>query len=545
MLAVRHEVRVAESDARTRDLAGLAHTLVPLASHLDELQADLTALQIASNWPVIGPYYRNAARLLTGAVDGVAGAEMGLRVVGVAAHGDPGMRLSSSLLTAVGDLAQTQAVWARINPAHLPTVLEASGRLAVKTAAALTPISLASRYSASLAQALGINGPATWLLVLQDSGELRASGGFMAGCGLVTVNHGQITGAAVQGIKECSAGGRLSWPPPWLLRHFFGSRTWALLNINLSPDVPTTAQRILTLYDSKPHAPMVVGVAFVDTWMVQQLVGLLGPIRIPGPTGQMVTLTAANVYPDMLTFAEQTYYPGQPRKQFLNAIMEGLVARMTHAPLAQRLSILHAIAQDLSRKDLMFYLRNPGAETVVKQLNWGGAVDRHVPSDYLMVVDQNFGAHKDNEYLTESVATSLHRSETRTEQTTRVTLTMPVPADGWLTVPYQGWVSVYIPLGSQLIGVQGDNPAIVRTQVDKTLNKTVIGCAVRVPAPAGPGSPPVSDTISISYWLPSSVSTHALTIQKQPGVEAIPYAVNEGSWRQSWTLTQDAKVSLP
>lgn len=542
---VRSEVSLAQHDVRTHDLTGLAQVLSPLGRHLAILRGDLAAAAMVSRWPVLGPYYRNTWRLVTGAEDTVAAAEIGLRSIGVTASGDPGMRLGAPLLTALGDLARAQQTWSRVNPQHLPTLLTASGTLAVKAASAFTLLSTLNRQRRALGQAAGLTGPASWLLILQDSGELRASGGFLAGCGVVTVDHGQVTGAAVQGIQQCSSGIRLSWPPPWLLRHFFGARTWALLNINLSPDVPTTARRILTLYDSKPHAPRVVGVAFVDTWMVQQLVGLLGPITIAGPTGQPVVLTAANVYQEMLSFAEQTYYPGQPRKQFLNAIVKALVARIRHATLPQRLRILHAVALDLAQKDLMFYLPNRGGEAVLNQLDWGGAVIRAVSNDYLMVVDENFGAHKDNEYLTERVSTTIRRVGSRTEETTRVTLSMPQPANWWLTVPYQGWVSLYVPRGATLISVTGDSPTIVRTKVDTRLNKTVIGCAVRVPTPAGAGSPPVSRTVTISYWLPSGVSTRQLTIQKQPGVQRIRFSVAAGTWTRSWILTQDVTVALP
>jgi hypothetical protein len=511
---------VADAYAAVRPIEGIAlgrvvrhpgsfsRVLRRAATDLARARLALGWLGNESGWPVVGPWDSMARNAVNGAYELALAAT---RVLGAAST--VGAARDEAIAQAGVDALPT-AVRGLDHLRRLPAWTPAPSRTAqmLRLASAWTPLVQAmARSRGALAAALGLRGPTRYLLLFQDSGELRATGGFLAAYGYVTVRGarvsvgygGALTHLANQVTVQPSAG-------PVLQRYFHEQRL-SLINANDHASGPVSAAALLQLYRSIPGAPPVAGIILVDSWWVDGLLKIAGAVPVFG-TGQ--TLTAINAPLVLEQLAEHRRLPaGVGRMAFLGPILRTLADRLMpkgHPDPA----LLPALLAGLRSGGVLLEPANPDLAQLAARLGWSGAlyaVGRH--QNYLMVCNQNLGGLKDNLYLTEGISVSLRG---RAEQI-RLTLRLPhrvTKANGWLLGNYQGYVTLHLPSGTRLLHLAGAvGPATVAIRA----SKTVIGFGVSVEA--APAPPFAATTVTLLLALPPGVGAHApLLFQNQPGL---------------------------
>lgn len=402
------------------------------------------------------------------------------------------------------------------------------------------------RAMPALMHALGFPQPQRYLLFFQNIGEMRATGGFLTAYAVLTVNHGVLGPLQVHNIYSLAPQIRYRPPAPNVIAYEFGLDHWHLRDANTSPNVPTTVQTIYRFWNSIPHHPVVNGVLFVNVWMADQLIQDLGHVAVTAANHHAV-LTPSNANVTMEYLAERAHYANPlQRKQFLGALFHGVLKGIEQGSMAVKTRTLQSIAMGLQRKWLLFYFNNPAEEQWVTQLGWAGKTIRHTHgANYLQVVDENLGGHKDNLYLKEQVTTEIQQSGSdQYVEVTRITLTNPALYNGWLVVPYQGLLKLYVPRGAQLLDLDGSN-GFRQDYVNRTLNKTVVGGFVGMGVRRSIASPPATLTLTVAYRLPPLSHLHHLVIQEQPGSRSVPLTVEMGSYRRTLLLRHDETLTIP
>ena len=131
--------------------------------------------------------------------------------------------------------------------------------------AAISLIAPGLRLGTYLPDLLGVGEPRTYLVLAQNNHELRATGGFLTAVGRVSLLDGKVVGVEfVDSYDRSISRIDLSLPqaPPPVQRHM-GIEIMLLRDANWSPDFPTTAQIIRTIY-SQQTGRTVDGVISVD-----------------------------------------------------------------------------------------------------------------------------------------------------------------------------------------------------------------------------------------------------------------------------------------
>lgn len=374
---------------------------------------------------------------------------------------------------------------------------------------------------------LGVSKPAHYLILFQNSGELRASGGLITAYGMLTVKDGHI--GAVSPINTARLAMRSTIPAPFPFRHYFGQRFLSFENASDNPDVPQVARTVEDILKMNHQLGPIQGIVFVNTGLVDTLLQVFGPLTVPKlyTGGRRIILSADNANVKMEYIAEESGLSHSIRKQFIGAVMAELVRRAMNARGANEITLLHTMGAALHHKELLLYVNDRSAEAKLRQWGWAGAISRRVSGDYLEVVDENLGGHKDNYFLQQQVSTSLAATHGKTLVTTAITWTMPVVADGWLTVGYPGWVEIYVPHGSTLISMTGAGTHDDRTVEDIRVNKTIFEGTFYISNKRTEKSPPVVKTMVVRYWLPKGLDPHQLLVQLQPGVPSERLVVRE------------------
>lgn len=440
-----------------------------------------------------------------------------------------------------------QVAWNRL-PAALVRLNPHRRRTAAAVNRAASLLGLMATLAPSLPALLGSPHPARYLLLYQNSGEIRATGGFLTAYGYVTFQRGvpgHMTAANIYTLDpEFHPDPATYQPPePLMLRTYLPWPVWHLRDSNVSPDVPTFAHTFYRFYDSIPGTPRVNGLILIDTWLVDRLIGNVGGIALPASDGGVV-LTEANANEEMEYLAEKSGLPQSTRKAFLALVMRSLWQKVLTARGPELRHILGTLAWALNDKFLVVYANNPVAERALTTAGWAGATDRRVVGDYLQLVDENLNGHKDNFAIHESLSTRLARVHHRWIETTTVHWTNPAVGNGWMYVAYRAWIRLYVPRGSRLLRLEGVHGLEFVSQ-NPSLDKTVFNAHILMGVRASLAAPPAQHTLVAVYELPAGLNPSRLVLQKQPGARALAVTVSVGRWSTHFLLTSNRTVTLP
>jgi hypothetical protein len=400
--------------------------------------------------------------------------------------------------------------------------------------------------------ALGGEGPRTYLLLVQNADELRATGGFISGVARVTVSNGKL---GAMGFEDSYAIDDFSqsYPdPPGPLLEYMLSELWVFRDSNWSPDFPTSARAAIDLYGISRGGD-VDGVIALDQQAIQVLVDAVGPLYVEGAprpvTGQNVISIAQSAWSEGKGDSGDWWWH---RKDFMADILQS-AARRLEAGLTQSdlLALGRAAIQGLDEKHLLVYLEDEETQSWLSGVGWDGAV-RAGGGDYLYVVDTNMGFNKANALVQESLeyvvdlsdpgqprATlvvrhrhALARSDVACEHRPRYDETYEQMTERC----YWDYLRVYVPPGARLTGATPhDVPGAA------LLSGRPSPAEVRV-GPAEHGHdvfatffllrPSEALETRFEYELPQRVLRrtgreveYSLLVQKQPGTQALPLAV--------------------
>lgn len=242
-----------------------------------------------------------------------------------------------------------------------------------------------------------------FLLVSQNSAELRATGGFMGSYGLVKIGP---SGFKLEKYADIYS---LPWTPSGIPRPE-GQRMgkWPSLMLwdaNWWLDFPTSGKTILTAWDRlQPKQPKVDGVIAIDLVTIQTLLKEFGPIELP-QYGK--TITAENMVQTLIVMIDQELVQDTThRKDVLRALSEKLLSRMMNLKPSELLPTVQLLGESASQKHLQLYTRDAGAQKALNDVGWGAAIQQPADTTDVLAVNNsvvwpskmNFGVHKTIDY---------------------------------------------------------------------------------------------------------------------------------------------------
>lgn len=377
-----------------------------------------------------------------------------------------------------------------------------------------------------------------FLVLFQDSGELRSTGGFLAAYGYLTIHQGRVSLKFEPNISSLSQKVQLKVPPVWVLSQYFHARHTALINANLNPNVPASALAIERLYNSVPHHPPINGVVFTDSWLADQVLAAMGPVTTDG-----ITFTSQNLNRTMEYMAEHRDLPGSSRMLFLGQILQQLSTRFWSLPQDNR-QALSLITSALRRKHLIFYANNPGLERWLTSRSWSGTIPKLAGQNSLMVVNDNYGGLKDNYYLSTHLLIGLKKLPNgRYEERVTTRWTMTGIRNGWMVGTYVGWVQCYLPRGTKLLSLTGYHVHGIRASRISNLDRTSFGTGILIAPRSNAAAPPNIRTLTWVFLLPRMRNPSRIHLIIQPGLpdQGVSYPSHSGPIntveRQNRTIT--------
>lgn len=301
--------------------------------------------------------------------------------------------------------------------------------------------------------ALGRESPRTYLLVFQNSSEIRPTGGFMGSVAEVVFDRGAIQSIHVPGggpyDLRSQLRARVAPPRPLQL---VGGR-WEFQDANWFPDFPASAEKIRWFWN-KAGQPTIDGVIAVNSSILQALLEVTGPIEMP-EYGK--TLSAENVILELQKSVELEYDKMENKpKKIIGDLFPKILERLKGRSREDWLRLVDVGIRALEMKDVQVWMAREEEERLVERYDWNGRLKTTI-GDSLAIIEANIAGQKTDASIEEDVQHAVQVEEdgsiidtvtlTRTHQAARGEL-----FQGVNNVAY---VRVYVPDGSELLAAEG------------------------------------------------------------------------------------------
>lgn len=387
-------------------------------------------------------------------------------------------------------------------------------------------------------------GERTLLLLLQNSDELRATGGFMGSYLPITLKNGQLQALKVQDIYV-PAGQlhNLAMAPTGLNEYLSGDGKLHLQDSNWNADFPQSATQILS-YFNQVEPKNYVGVVSVNLTVLEQLLELTGPLTL---TDYATPMTAEN-FAQLARSDREDFFPGsQAKADFLNNALFALKTQVRTLLADSPQTLLRFIWKNFQTKEIQLYFTDPEMEALLAQYHLAAQITNPATGHYYFLVESNVGINKVNRLVERDVTLTTDGQQSQLQLhfvNKNENRTTPTPNPFLLAANHSHYVNylrLYLPAGSQILQVKDANnqPLNYQTQpFQSSTQQNFVELACLLTVWAGQ-----EETVTITFQEPPSLANNRQFYwQKQSGVAAFPVTLHFGQNSQTILLQQDQSL---
>ena len=575
---------------KNQDLVAAASKLAETEESLKETQTNYQKMSWFKIVPIVKNYYQDGERLLAAGMNGVQAGRilvdsitpyadvLGFKGQGSFMGGTAEDRIAKIVQTLekitpqVGEVAakltSAQTELEKIDPQRYPESFKGQEvRIRLTEARDLVAEAVAGVTEARpilnvLPKMLGYPDSKDYLVIFQNDGELRANGGFMTAFSVLQVESGKVRPKKSDDIYSLDKkfNSRLPAPEP-IEKYLFSSDLetgivpyFYLRDMNFSPDFKVSMNTFKKYYDELPGEYEVDGIIAVDTYVLQKMVEILGPIEVPG-YGRFTNEADERCHGIANIICELEYIVDQPlptqvasrKKSILGPMMQELMLKAMGSPKNLWPQLFSTSLQLLKEKHVLLYFQDGEIQEAVETFGAAGRI-KNFDGDYLHISDSNFGGAKSNLFTEHQVKQEFEVAEDgRVTKTLTLIYENPEKIDNCnleresglcLNSILRNYIRIYVPQGSKLIEALGSE---VEMETKEDLDKTYFDGFLTVRGGGGRAK------LVVKYELPFTIQPgedYKLLVQKQPGTEGHAYQVVFGEQEEEFDLRTDRELQF-
>ena len=424
------------------------------------------------------------------------------------------------------------------------------GQAKTYTSGAVQAITQAKPIIQVLPEVAGGKTRKKYLVLFQNSGELRATGGFMTGYAILNVDKGKVEAEASGDIYDLDAKFKNKSPIPAILKKFLTTETkFNLRDMNLSPDFKSSMDLFYQSYQKVPGQPNNIdGIIGVDTHFLESLVKVLGPVEVPG-FGTFTAETDPQCGCPQIIYAlseivdRPTNYIKVNRKGILGPMMKAILAKAYGAPKQIWPDLFGTGWKNVEGKHIQVYFFDKTAQAAAEAVDAAGRIVKTPDAtDYITIIDTNLAGAKSNFFIEQEVE---HQVELPANGVIKHQVTVmyknPFKASNCnleagqlcLNGKLNDWVRFYLPTGAKLGDARGFDEGSVKESED--LDHHVVEGIFSL-------QPLSQAKIQFTYTTPyADGKNYAVYLQKQGGTEDIKHKFVVNGEEHDVILNKDQK----
>ncbi|MDF9278725.1 DUF4012 domain-containing protein [Arthrobacter sp. EH-1B-1] len=309
-----------------------------------------------------------------------------------------------------------------------------------------TALGAAAAAAEVLPTMLGSEGPREYLVLVQNSAEIRATGGIPGALAVVRANEGRIELGAQRSATDLE-----SFEPAVIVdpqqAAIYSTRMGRFMqSVNLTPDFPTAATTASEMWELRNDDADIDGVVALDPLALAEILGATGPVelsfsdpavdRILAESGLPTSLTKDNVVPTLLSDVYAAIDEPALQDQYFAAVAAEVFKALADGQ-ADGADLIRSVLQSSAEGRLFVWSSDDGEQAVLASSAVAGAVTGTTSGGAAFGAYFNDGTGAKMDYYMRRTV-QLRRSctiEGYLQYTLTATLTNTAPADAARSLP--------------------------------------------------------------------------------------------------------------
>jgi hypothetical protein len=239
-----------------------------------------------------------------------------------------------------------------------------------------------------------------WLLIFQNSNEIRATGGFMGSYSIIEINDGKVLAINTEDIYD--ADGQFTGftqAPSGVEKYLSSGKGLRLPDSNWNPDTPSSAEKILPFF-ALGNKKNISGIVFVNLNFAKNLLNFLGPVEL----NDYNTIVTKDNIDEVLRNRRDVFFPGSiQKKHMLSQLLTQIRIKVFKLDIKNLINLLNLISLEIQNHNLQFYSNIQEIDSIFERHKMRQTIERKPDSDYVYLVESNVGINKANKDVTRNV----------------------------------------------------------------------------------------------------------------------------------------------
>jgi hypothetical protein len=304
-------------------------------------------------------------------------------------------------------------------------------------------------FSNILPDLIGFGKQKEYLLLFQNTEELRPTGGFIGSIGDASIKNGQIAALTIQDVYTPDGQLKTHIEPPFVVRRYLQPHLY-LRDSNFPLNYQQAASMSAYIYNletgKKPDA-----VIAIDLKVLQKILEIVGPIRL---TDYNITVTSNTISQFLQSTIQDNFFPGSTQKRdVLNSLFQQLTLKISKD---QKLSLLllKELPNLLEQKDILFSFSDSSIQKIFSANGYAGEYkdtrneNAKTINDYLYINEANIGVNKVNANITREVSYQALLGQGKLESKVDMVVKNSSKNDD-----YKSYITIVTPKGSTLTSI--------------------------------------------------------------------------------------------
>ena len=256
----------------------------------------------------------------------------------------------------------------------------------------------------------------TYLVLLQNNTELRATGGFPGSYARVTFKKGVLYSKEVEDLYQPDGQLKGHVEPPYPIQEAFMQGWYKLRDANWDPDYPTAAT-VMDWFFEKGGENKVDGIVAVNLGFLTKWLDIIGPIKVM-PFDTIVD--SKNLYTLAQSYSQTRISENATlKKEFIGSTGEALWEKTKSAGWVKLLKLAVLTIDQLEKKQILVWVKDQDIEKDVVNSQWDGGLTSgwNGNGGYLYVVDSNLGSNKADCCISRQVKLSIRKVGNHSDET--------------------------------------------------------------------------------------------------------------------------------
>ncbi|GGE99744.1 DUF4012 domain-containing protein [Mycetocola zhadangensis] len=313
--------------------------------------------------------------------------------------------------------------------ATLPFIRDAVTELTGLVESTADTVESLDRAATLLPAMLGGGEPRNYLLLVQNSAELRASGGLVGATAVLTASAGHISVTDQKSTTDFPVLAEPVLPVTPAEANLYGDKLGRyLMDVNLTPDFARSAELALAMAEPV-YGRTFDGVFAIDPYVLQRVLTATGPVSV---TPERV-LDESNAVQVLLSDVYRDFPDPVAQDAFFAAATEAVFAAVTSDSVDPR-ALVSALVDGASQGRILLWSADDAEQAVLAETTLAGSLPDD-EKDFVGVYLNDATGAKMGYYLSADATVDCAPASTGATHRATVTLTSAAPTDAGTSLP--------------------------------------------------------------------------------------------------------------